>query len=85
MNSSRPPAITRVWHKYSPFFHIAGLIFLAGTGWASVTSQSGRIDKLEIHGDKLSGDIVDLKTSNARIEQKIDSLTIFVRRPTKND
>lgn len=65
----------RLWAKYAWLFHLVGVVFLAGVAWAGVSSQSVRIDKLEI-------ETKDIPATLARVEQKVDDLhDVFVGRP----
>lgn len=66
--------LQKIWKIYSPFFHLFGIIFLSGVAWAGVSSQSGRIDKLENKQGSLIDSISDIKVGQARIEQKVDDL-----------
>ena len=57
----------KLWAKYAWLAHLIGVVFLARRGICGVTSQSMRIDKLEVATH-------DVPAALARIEQKVDDM-----------
>lgn len=57
----------KLWAKYAWLAHLISVVFLAGVAYAGVSSQSSRIDKLEVSTR-------DVPAALARIEQKVDDM-----------
>lgn len=64
----------RAWKKISPWFHIIALIFTAGMAWGGVTAHGEKIAKLEMDQEELARIVIDLRISNARIEQGVKDI-----------
>ena len=72
--------MNRIWNRYSWLFHVIGAVFISGMAWAGVTSQAGRIDKLEAKHESLNEKVDVIKVDTAVIKQTVTDIKEALRR-----
>ncbi len=70
----------QLWKKISPFIHILTIAFAAGTAWAGISAYKDieqhayKIKDLEYSQREMQNVVIDLRISNARIEEGLKDI-----------